>query len=75
MEREVTIVGFYSPSGERNSFLGRPVWRELSSCHAHDARILTELVSTRECYDELTAQGKAIPMLVPDVLRLESEGR
>ena len=72
MEREFTIVGFYDPACPRDMFLGKPVWRELQSADAHDARILTEIAAPQNRMVEIAGAGSSIPLLVPDVLRLQS---
>ena len=73
MEREFTIVGFYDPASERTSFLGKPVWRDLQAAEAHDARILTDISAPQQRMAEIASAAVAVPLLVPDVLRLESK--
>lgn len=72
MEREFTIVGFYDPTSARQTFLGKPVWQELAKVCAHDARILTEIAAPQERVAEIIGASAPIPLLVPDVLRLDS---
>ncbi len=71
MERGVTIVGFYDPASERETFSGKRIWRQLSETEAHDARLLTDIAAPAIRYAELKAIADGIPLLVPDVLRLE----
>ncbi len=75
MEREFTIVGLYDPESTRQSFLGKPIWHDLQLADAHDARILTEISTPQQRLAELTGVGTTIPLLVPDVLRLETKRR
>ena len=72
MERGITIVGFYDPASSRQQFLGKPVWRELQEIDEHDALILTEIAVPQELLTNITASAATAPMLIPDVLRLES---
>jgi hypothetical protein len=72
MEREFTIVGLYDPDSTRQSFLGKPVWRDLLEAEAHDARILTDIAAPQKRIAEINGSAVKIPLLVPDVLRLES---
>lgn len=72
MERNFTIVGFYDPASERQLFLGKPVWRELQEAETHDVRILTEIAAPQQRMAEINGVSTSIPLLVPDVLRLES---
>jgi len=72
MEREFLIVGFYDPDSTRQLFLGKPVWRDLPAADAHDARILTEIAAPQNRMVEIAGAGSSIPLLVPDVLRLQS---
>ena len=72
MERNLEIVGFYDPASPRHSFLGKPIWRELQSADAHDARILTEITAPQNRMVEIACTETSIPLLVPDVLRLQS---
>ena len=70
MERGVTIVGFYGPASERDTFSGKRIWRQMSEVEAHDARLLTDIAAPEIRYTELKAMADGIPLLVPDVLRL-----
>lgn len=72
MERRLHIVGFYDPEADQEHYLGKKVWRNLQETDAHDARLVTEIVTPRQCFDELTALADEVPILVPDVLRLET---
>jgi len=72
MERNITIVGIYDPTSEREQFLGKRVWRVLDQADMHDARMLTEIAEPRERYAEISGHPGDIPLLVPSVLRLES---
>jgi DNA-binding MarR family transcriptional regulator len=72
MERNITIVGIYDPTSEREQFLGKRVWKVLDQADMHDARILTEIAEPRERHAEISSHPGDIPLLVPDVLRLES---
>jgi DNA-binding MarR family transcriptional regulator len=72
MERNITIVGFYDPACQRQRFLGMPIWRDLQDADAHDARILTEIAASQKRMAEITDASATVPLLVPDVLRLES---
>lgn len=72
MEHKVEIVGFYDPSGRHEQYLGKQAWSDVSRADAHDARLLTEILQPRQSLEELNALGDGIPLLVPDVLRLES---
>ncbi|MBI5752535.1 MAG: winged helix-turn-helix transcriptional regulator [Hydrogenophilales bacterium] len=71
LERKVTIVGLYDPSSRRERFLGKQVWCDLHEAEKHDARLLTEVSVPRERLDELNVLDDGVPILVPDVLRLE----
>lgn len=72
MERNFTIVGLYDPTSPRDLFLGKPVWHDLPAADAHDARILTEIAVPQARIAEISAAASPIPLLIPDVLRLES---
>lgn len=72
MERNITVVGFYDPDADKAQFLGKPVWHVLEQADAHDARMLTDIAQPRVRLDELATQAGTIPLLVPDVLRLET---
>lgn len=71
MGRDLMIVGIYDPMSEREQFLGKHVWRQLHQTDTHDARILTEIAAPRERHAEISGHSGGIPLLVPDVLRLE----
>ena len=71
MERGVMIVGFYDPTSEREIFSGKRVWWDMREAEGHDARLLTDIAASGNRYVELKALGDEIPLLVPDVLRLE----
>ena len=71
MERGATIVGFYDPASERETFSGKRIWRRMSEVEAHDARLLTDIAAPAIRYTELKAMADGVPLLVPDVLRLE----
>jgi DNA-binding MarR family transcriptional regulator len=71
MERNLTIVGFYDPASERETFLGKPVWRDLKASDAHDVRILTEISVPQKMMAEIAGASTSISLLIPDVLRLE----
>jgi len=73
MERGVTIVGFYDPASVRETFSGKRIWRHMSEVEAHDARLLTDIAASSKRYMELKALADGIPLLVPDVLRLEPQ--
>lgn len=72
MEREFQIVGLYDPASTRPSFLGKPVWTQIADVAMHDARILTEIAAPQQRMNELRGEATSIPLLVPDILRLES---
>lgn len=72
MERKLNIVGIFDPASDRDSFLGKRVWKVLGQADAHDARILTEIAEPRKRLAEIKQDGGEISLLVPDVLRLES---
>ncbi|MDP1682591.1 MAG: winged helix-turn-helix transcriptional regulator [Burkholderiales bacterium] len=72
LEREIEIIGIFDPMSEREKYVGRVVWREFTQCPAHDVRILTSIVASAERYADLSSQSNAVPLLVPDVLRLEA---
>ena len=74
MERNIVIVGFYDPASTREQFLGKPVWQNLADADAHDARILTDIAAPQARRAEITADASAVPLLIPDVLRLEPAG-
>ena len=71
MERGVTIIGFYDPASERETFSGKRIWRYMREVEAHDARLLTDIIAPDDRYAELKKLADGIPLLVPDVLRLE----
>lgn len=71
MERNLAIVGIYDPKAERDQFLGKTVWRSLDQADPHDARMLTAIAEPRVMHDDISAQQSAVPLLVPDVLRLD----
>ena len=70
--REVEIVGIYEPEGDHEKFVGRPVWRELSDCVEHDVRVLTVIMGAAKRYAQLRQVNDGVPLLAPDVLRVES---
>lgn len=72
LERKVAIIGYYDSERGREQYLGKKVWRDLRDAEAHDARLLTEIALPRQRFDELNALADGVPLLVPDVLRLES---
>ena len=72
MERNLMIVGIYDPRGTHDLFLGKTVWQTLEQAAAHDARLLTDIAEPRVRHAEISAQAGEIPLLVPDVLRLDS---
>jgi DNA-binding MarR family transcriptional regulator len=71
MERDFTIVGIYDPTSGREQFLGQRVWKVLDQADTHDARMLTDIAEPRERHAEISSHPGDIPLLVPDVLRLE----
>lgn len=72
MERDFTIVGIYDPNCGRDQFLGKTVWRKLEDADFHNARMLTDISQPRARHDEIIGHAGDIPLLVPDVLRLDS---
>lgn len=73
MERNLVIVGIYDPVSEREHFLGKRVSRALDESEPHDARLLTDISQPRERFEQIaSAPGSGVPLLVPDVLRLDS---
>ena len=70
--REVVVVGIYEPESEHEKFVGRPVWRELADCGEHDVRVLTVIMGAAKRYAQLSQISDGVPLLVPDVLRVES---
>lgn len=72
MERNLTIVGIYDPTSDREQFLGKRVWKILAQADLHDARMLTDIAQPRERHTEISSHPGDIPLLVPDVLRLEA---
>ena len=75
MERGITIVGFYDRNSDRRLFLGKPVWQDLREAETHDARILTDITAPQELMAEIAAAASSVPLLVPDVLRMEHVGK
>jgi DNA-binding MarR family transcriptional regulator len=71
MERNITIVGIYDPTSDREQFLGKRIWKVLNEADTHDARMLTDIVQPGERHAEICRDQDDIPLLVPDVLRLE----
>lgn len=71
MEWGATIVGFYDSGSERETFSGKPIWRHMKEVEVHDARLLTDIIAPADRYAELKAIADGIPLLIPDVLRLE----
>jgi DNA-binding MarR family transcriptional regulator len=74
MERNIVIVGFYDPASTREQFLGKPVWQNLADTDDHDARILTDIAAPQVRRAEIAAGASTMPLLIPDVLRLEPAG-
>lgn len=72
MERKVIVVGFYDSRSSLGRYLGKRVWHHLPDADAHDARVLTEIMAPQKIAGEVDALADGIPLLVPDVLRLES---
>ena len=72
MERNLTIIGIYDPNSTQLRFLDKPVWTNLELAEAHDARLLTDIAEPRARHTEINAQPSTVPLLVPDVLRLDS---
>ena len=72
MERNLTIIGIYDPNSTQLRFLDKPVWKNLELAEAHDARLLTDIAEPRARHTEINAQSSTVPLLVPDVLRLDS---
>lgn len=71
LEREIEIVGIYDPESEHEKFVGRPVWREFAHCADHDVRVLTDIAGSATSLTQLRQILDGVPLLVPDVLRLE----
>jgi DNA-binding MarR family transcriptional regulator len=71
LEREIEIVGIYDPESRQEKFVGRPLWRELAHCAEHDARVLTDIAGAAATLAQLRRLPDGVPLLVPDVLRLE----
>ena len=72
MAQRMEIVGFYDPSGLHEQYLGKQVWSDVCGAGLHDARLLTDILHPRQRLEELNALGDGVPLLIPDVLRLES---
>jgi DNA-binding MarR family transcriptional regulator len=72
MERNLFIVGIYDPDSRHDRFLGKTVWKSLEHVDIHDVRMLTEIAVPRIRHADITAQPGDIPLLVPDILRLDS---
>ena len=72
MERHLTIVGIYDPNSTHDRFLGKTVWQQLELAETHDARLLTDIAEPRLRHTEISTHPGAIPLLVPDVLRMDS---
>jgi len=71
MERNLTIIGIYDPRSGLDRFLGKAVWQKLEHAGAHDARLLTDIVESRIRYAEISACPSGVPLLIPEVLRLD----
>ena len=75
MEREFTIIGFYDPVCTRQTFLSKPVWRNLDAADTHDARMLTDIAAPQIRIAEISIASLSLPLLIPDVLRLNSTSK
>lgn len=71
MERNLTIIGIYDPRSGLDRFLGKAVWQKLEYTGAHDARLLTDIVEPRIRHAEICACPGDVPLLIPEVLRLD----
>ena len=70
MDREIEVVGIFDPRSASEKFAGRSVWRCFTQCAAHEARILTAITDCAALHAVLVGLNDAVPLLVPDVLRL-----
>jgi DNA-binding MarR family transcriptional regulator len=71
LERKIEIVGIYEPENEYERFVGRSVYREFAHSAEHDVRVLTAIIGAAERHAQLHQLADGVPLLVPDVLRLE----
>lgn len=72
MDREIEIIGIFDPGSACEKYVGQAVWRNFSQCAAHDARILTSITDCAARHADLIGLNDAVPLLVPDVLRLDA---
>jgi DNA-binding MarR family transcriptional regulator len=70
LETEVVVVGVVDAASQRQSLIGRPVWRTWKQADAFDGCILTDLEAPAERYQQLVRQVGNNRVLVPDILRL-----
>ncbi len=69
LDGPVQVVGLYDPGSPRARFYSRPVWQELAQA-PRVARVVTALVDAEATWNELSAEGAALPVFVPAVLGL-----
>jgi len=67
-EGGLEILGTYNPGGEAKSFLGKPVWNEVSRIPEADWFVLTELNNTDLVHKEVVKVVGEKKLLIPDVL-------
>lgn len=69
-ETGVKVAGVVDWSGDRQIFLGSPVWRKTKSAQPFDGCVVTDLRSPRETYSRLVDEVGRERVLVPDILRV-----
>ena len=72
-ECDVHIVGTFDPDSELKCFLRLPVWQDLEQVMAFDACLLTALNRYNEIYQELSSKLDNDKILVPSILRMNSQ--
>ncbi len=73
LEMNIEIVAVYDPDSGREYFVSKPVAVTLGALPAHDAYLLTDLEAPHDSYRELAARIDPGLLVVPDVLRLDTE--
>jgi DNA-binding MarR family transcriptional regulator len=66
----ITIVDMFDPDAEQQTFLGKPIVRNLDKCEQFDGCVVTDLRAPRQRYERLVAAVGRERVFAPDILGL-----
>ena len=72
-DAEINIVGIYDPHTEHDRFINNDIYHDLADLPAHDGYLITDLNAPKVSYEYLASKVGAEKIIVPGVLRLDTQ--